>query len=482
MNNPLYWGANSMSLRRLMLIGSAGGALHPYTLTGNPISFSTNVAKPLAKALVAFSPVQSGSGDPSPENICPITGWDGCNANRTGKNLLQNRGTTTTVNDVEFTVNEDGSIKIHGTASANARFNISHNVDSILAGTYTLSGGKSANVYITLLTSSGSFPVSGGVIDTGSNKTFTLTEPLKNYSCRLMVLSGESVDTTIYPQIELGSTATDYTPYSGNTYSVVFPALGKNLWNPSSPDAKDGYYDMQGTWHSGGGYKCLSFDCAEGDKFVKSGDGWGGVVTFWNGDTFVSSVNSSSVTVPAGANNTRFACASSSTNAQLEKGSTATAYEPYTNTAYAGEIDISTGQLTVNMAFIHLDSSKGWLKGGSSTSAGFNRFYHSPTPAMKYGSAQQGYCDKLPVSIYTSTVQCVVLGYGNATINVLSNSADVDAFKAELTAMGGLDVVYPLATPLVFQLTPQEIKSLIGDNVIWSDTNEDMTITYLKKG
>ena len=34
-----------------------------------------------------INPVQSGSGDPSPSNIRPISGWTGCNVTRTGKNL-----------------------------------------------------------------------------------------------------------------------------------------------------------------------------------------------------------------------------------------------------------------------------------------------------------------------------------------------------------------------------------------------------------
>lgn len=35
-----------------------------------------------------INPVQSGSGDPSPSNIRPISGWTGCNVTRTGSNVL----------------------------------------------------------------------------------------------------------------------------------------------------------------------------------------------------------------------------------------------------------------------------------------------------------------------------------------------------------------------------------------------------------
>ena len=43
---------------------------------------------PLKSCIVSVNPVQSGSGDPSPTNIRPITGWTGANVARCGKNLF----------------------------------------------------------------------------------------------------------------------------------------------------------------------------------------------------------------------------------------------------------------------------------------------------------------------------------------------------------------------------------------------------------
>jgi len=51
-------------------------------------SFRTDVIAPLKECKVHFEPVQEGSGDPSPDNVRPITGWTGCEVYRTGKNLL----------------------------------------------------------------------------------------------------------------------------------------------------------------------------------------------------------------------------------------------------------------------------------------------------------------------------------------------------------------------------------------------------------
>lgn len=43
---------------------------------------------PIHKLTVQIEPVQSGSGDPSPDNVRPISGWTGCEVSRCGKNLF----------------------------------------------------------------------------------------------------------------------------------------------------------------------------------------------------------------------------------------------------------------------------------------------------------------------------------------------------------------------------------------------------------
>jgi hypothetical protein len=57
------------------------------TASGDIASFSDGSDLSMPKLEVAIEPVQEGSGDPSPENIRPISGWDECNVTRTGKNI-----------------------------------------------------------------------------------------------------------------------------------------------------------------------------------------------------------------------------------------------------------------------------------------------------------------------------------------------------------------------------------------------------------
>lgn len=52
------------------------------------ITFETDVASKIKNLIVDINPIQTGAGDPSPDNIRPITGWMGTNITRCGKNLL----------------------------------------------------------------------------------------------------------------------------------------------------------------------------------------------------------------------------------------------------------------------------------------------------------------------------------------------------------------------------------------------------------
>lgn len=56
------------------------------TISGNVVSFPDGAdGLPLEKLVVRVDVVQSGNGDPSPDNIRPISGWNGCNISHSGE-------------------------------------------------------------------------------------------------------------------------------------------------------------------------------------------------------------------------------------------------------------------------------------------------------------------------------------------------------------------------------------------------------------
>lgn len=73
----------------------------PIESTGNPVQVYPVEGYPLG-VKVSLEPVQAGSGDPSPDNIRPITGRDSVSVMRCGKNLLDYNGTITILKDIYY--------------------------------------------------------------------------------------------------------------------------------------------------------------------------------------------------------------------------------------------------------------------------------------------------------------------------------------------------------------------------------------------
>lgn len=188
---------------------------------------------------VEITPTQEGTGDPSPENVRPIVGWDSVNVTRCGKNLLDiSNMQTITKGGVTFQL-ENGGIHVSGTAT--------NNVDSPIfkmflpSGTY-INNMKKAN-FSWLQGSSFVVQRSDGTnyYYTASNP-FTINEDEKPLYWYFIVENGVTVNEIVYPQIELGSTTTAYEPYQGNTYTVQ---LGQTIYG-GTLDAVTG--EGQETW------------------------------------------------------------------------------------------------------------------------------------------------------------------------------------------------------------------------------------------
>jgi hypothetical protein len=155
-----------------------------------------------------------------------------------GKNLIPYPyyDTTRTTNGITFTDNGDGSITVKGTATADAYFKFTKT---------TLDVPVAAPIGVPLR-------ISGGVGSKENNNRITVTarkikadgtyvsfidsphasievgqlaegETLGNIS--ILVSTGSTVDATIYPQIELGTVATAYAPYT--EYETVTTTLAK---------------------------------------------------------------------------------------------------------------------------------------------------------------------------------------------------------------------------------------------------------------
>lgn len=166
------------------------------------------------------------------------------NQNQTkGKNLLKYPyiETTKTSQGITFTDNKDGSINVSGTATETAYYNLYSNRDgkrlTLASGTYKLvaKGRSKCNVF-----------TNNGVNSVKNEGTFTITDGHNDVWCFIEAPKGLALDETIYPMIQLASiTDESYEPYTGGIPSpspdypqeikrVVNPTMkvcGKNLWD-----------------------------------------------------------------------------------------------------------------------------------------------------------------------------------------------------------------------------------------------------------
>lgn len=198
---------------------------------GKNIHIEDSAEEPFVEVELYGESIQEGT--PTPDSPSEIE-------NLEGKNKLQNKQTTQTINGVTFTVNKDKSITLSGTATANILFYLNDSnlyTEDIKEGTYAFSGckGGSSSTYFLALELE--------TANSSGSKYFNLTEtnigskgflPVKinsqnKYRTYIYVKSGATVDTTIYPQLEEGTVATPYVPYN----SLEFKVEGKNIANLS---------------------------------------------------------------------------------------------------------------------------------------------------------------------------------------------------------------------------------------------------------
>lgn len=300
---------------------------------------------PLSRFIANITPIQAGSGDPSPSNPRPIIGWSECKVTRCGKNIFDN-----VYQDITSTI-QYRHIKVNN-------------------GTYTMS----SNCPLSSSNSSNIFFLAG------------------------YVTSGASTSTN-----------------------------GVSNGVPRTVTTNDGYITVG--YRSAGNVNPANYE------------------------------------------------------SQIENGSTATAYAPYTEqtatidlggTYYLATLNVLTGLLTVLGLLTTYDKNSSWTRN---------------TSGIFYTDAPNGIDD-----LYISNMfECFLpKGSSNALkngqcrlntnsryINFKVTSCDtVDDFKAFL-GDNTIQIVYTLATPVTYQLTPAQLTQLLGENNVWADSG-DSEVDFFK--
>ena len=330
------------------------------TASGSIANFPDGAAMPVRDLSVDIEPVQAGSGDPSPDNVRPISGWTECKVTRTKNNLCSSGiGRWLWSNGVRY---------------ANT------------SGAYCGTNDK--------------MPIKGG-------ETY--------------FLSFTNTESTNAIYINW---------FNGETFLETTAVWNANSWTGTAPENAN--------------YVAITFSNASA----------------YTGDPTVS-------------------------NVMLNIGSTATAYEAYQGqtytidldgTRYGGTLDVTTGKLMVDRAMVDMGTLNwsSWEQGGSLI---FNSHISAKMPVRDVPciSSQYAYNPAI-VSSWSDLLNGQMTGQAGGDVVYVRDtrySSNAD-FK---TGVSGVQLVYPLATPIEVDLDPVTIETLLGTNNIFADCG-DTTVDY----
>lgn len=458
--------------------------------SGNPVLCYPVAGYPLG-VKASWEPVQEGSGTPYPAGG--------------GKNLFNPAWMSEKeVNSgVTWTITPDGTVTANGTTDSTAYYNSDY--FSLPAGTYTISAMPRFRISITN-TDAGNTLVASQFV--GNPCTFTVENDIQKATL-FFATTGTLDNVSAKPQIEKGTTATDYAPYENirpirGRDSVKVERCGENLLNiklvneiVGRPTIKndngwlqvDGELQGSNLWLAIGyvlrpGTYCAYF--FGGDSMQDNGVLWiyGDVQALMGPkrrQAILTVKNTSKIDVYLHVNRpftltTKFAVA-------IVSGSTApTTYTPYSGqtntltlpeTVYEGEVDAVNGEGQETWKMLTLDGTTNKF----TQSDRFWRMQSNTAPGVVNGYATM--CSHFSANTFA----------GNQTGNYIFTRADIMSryfpdvnalntyIAAQYAAGTPVQICYKLAEPVSFTATgAQPIPALAGVNTVLTDA-DSATVT-----
>ena len=155
-------------------------------------------------------------------------------------------------------------------------------------------------------------------------------------------------------------------------------------------------------------------------------------------------------------------------------------WQSESGTLYGGYVDLVSGELVQTHSFLLLNENKNQIGAFYTESdrvrIAFPKGYSSD---VDYGTGKTTIVMASNMQIHangtsasTNILPSIGVGRSNSSLYValpLSYGVTDATSASEWVANNPIQLVYKLATPITYQLAPQQIKSLIGRNNIWSD-------------
>lgn len=453
-----------------------------------------------------------------------------------GKNLLEVLSNTQTISGVTFTVNRDSggnvvSVTANGTATANIYYQfvpfensaetLARMVGKSLIASGISGGGTGQYMFRSQYKKNGT---NYEVFSIGSGyATLSYPSDAEQISIQLLVYSGATINTTVYPMIRLASDSdATFAPYSNICPISGFTAAnvtrtGKNLLTELPRDIGTfsgvtvsvnpmGQFVLNGTATSNNNVRIGSCTLPAGSYvftgMTTTGSGsthFLNITPQWNGtgnqtlySGYYSGTTTEEITFTV---RIYFRSGASFTNTIYEPmirvaSNTDATFDPYNGntynvsfgsagTVYGGTLDVTTGMLTVTYGVLNVTSV---LYSGASGSASYwGQVLASGAkkiPNSTVGNTKSSY---LPTTSQTTMINTEVNAIatnnnGAVTFKIvgMTSKADYDTYLAAHP----LTIVYELENPISYQLTQTEVKSLLANNNIFSDTGSVASCEY----
>lgn len=219
------------------------GSVKLKELTGLPASiasFNDAAALPINELTCSIVPVQSGSGDPSPTNVRPISGWTEEVIKNTGANLIggdlfanavKNAMPSATIDETEKTVSFTSSATLDNYIVVNDRtygdyyipFKENTSYTFVLVGYNSKTTATATNLRIYYTDGTNTTLNFGS--QSATKQTIIYTTPASKTVNRLSKTNQDGTTVLYYDEcgiFEGAITAQDYEPYAGTTTTIQF--------------------------------------------------------------------------------------------------------------------------------------------------------------------------------------------------------------------------------------------------------------------
>ena len=470
---------------------------------GTPLcSFKSAASVPIRSLKAHFTPIQNGSGDPSPSNVREIVGRTGLNINRSKVNLIPENIKFISAKLKPYTNGSDAII-------SGSVYNVMY--FEIPIGTFYCvrdDGNKSVS-YVALSDEPPAVGVQTYNVITATNR-YAITIDNTDGHRYLIIFGLNSYETAIegIRDVHLRFVSSLYDQYedpSAVLTSVIFPSSSKNMIDISTGWTSPAYYEENtGRSMTGKGKRDNKYIAViPGNTYTMSWATWGynmRVVFYRINDigskiatrTLDSTSNSGfTFTIADNEHYIRICQYTGSytdlpANLQLEAGSTATAYKEYSsdNTFYGGYIDPIKGIIAKTYTNIDL----GTLTWNTYVNPSGNNIFYAPLPnaAGNIVNGRRANCDHYKRYIgnnhwYQNIADKEFVSQASgvsSSIRVWIRDDDYADAASFAEAMNGVILCYQIETPIEYPLDSTSLSTIEGLNHYWSSSGNGVEVDY----